>query len=57
MTICAYPGHEEGTRELHALLEWAENLDSARYSAMVRRYVNQKFSCPPVLFAIGKNRK
>ena len=55
MTICAYPGHEEGARELNALLDWAENLNSARYSAMVRRYVNQKTSCPPVLFAIGRN--
>ena len=55
MTLCAYPGHEEGARELNALLDWAENLNSARYSAMVRRYVNQKTSCPPVLFAIGRN--
>lgn len=54
MTICAYPGHGEGARELDALLDWAQGLDSARYSAMVRRYVNQS-SCPPVLFAIGKN--
>ena len=54
MTICAYPGHEEGARELNALLDWAENLNRARYSAMVRRYVNQKTSCPPVLFAIGR---
>ena len=55
MTVCVYPGHEEGARELNALLDWAENLNSARYSAMVRRYVNQKTSCPPVLFAIGRN--
>ena len=54
MTICAYPGHDEGNRELAALLAWAESLDGARYSAMVRRYVNQS-NCPPVLFAIGKN--
>lgn len=54
MTVCIYPGHEEGARELDALLDWAQGLDSARYSAMVRRYVNQS-SCPPVLFAIGKN--
>ena len=23
VSICVYPGHEEGTRELHALLDWA----------------------------------
>jgi len=54
MTICAYPGHDEGNRELEALLSWAESLDSARYSAMVRHYVNQS-NFPPVMFAIGKN--
>lgn len=56
MTVCAYPGHDEGTRELQALTEWASRLDSKRYSAMVRRYLNQPDSCPPVLFAIGKNQ-
>lgn len=55
MTICAYPGHDEGARELDALLAWAEGLPSARYSAMVRRYLNQQLSCPPVLIAIGRN--
>ena len=25
MTICVYPGHEEGMRELEALTRWAEN--------------------------------
>ena len=27
VSICVYPGHEEGTRELHALLAWAAGLD------------------------------
>ena len=54
MTICVYPGHEEGTRELSALLDWAERLDSARFSVMLRRYINQP-SSPPVLIAVGRN--
>ena len=54
LTICAYPGHEEGKEELKALTEWAEQLDPKRYDAMIRRYLNQP-NDPPVLFAIKKN--
>ncbi len=54
LTICAYPGHEEGMEELKALIEWAGALDSKRYDAMMRRYINQPNN-PPVLFAIKKN--
>ena len=54
MTICAYPGHDEGKEELNALIQWAEQLDSRRYDAMIRRYLNQP-NDPPVLFAIKKN--
>ena len=54
LTICAYPGHDEGREELKALIEWAEGLDSKKYDAMIRRYLNQP-NDPPVLFAIKKN--
>lgn len=54
MTICAYPGHKEGKEELDALIAWAGSLDSRRYDAMIRGYVNQP-NDPPVLFAIKKN--
>ncbi len=54
LTICAYPGHEEGKEELNALIEWASALDSKKYDAMIRRYLNQP-NDPPVLFAIKKN--
>jgi len=54
LTICAYPGHEEGKEELNALIAWAEELDSKKYDAMIRRYLNQP-NDPPVLFAIKKN--
>ena len=55
MTICIYPGHEEGTRELHALLEWARNLDERRYDAMLKAYLNQS-NDPPQMIAIRKKR-
>ena len=54
LTICAYPGHDEGKEELNALIDWASGLDSRRYDAMIRRYLNQP-NDPPVLFAIKKN--
>lgn len=54
LTVCAYPGHEEGREELNRLTEWAQDLPSERYDAMIRAYLNQK-NDPPVLFAIKKN--
>lgn len=53
MTICIYPGHDEGTRELHALLDWAAKLDDKRYDALLKAYVNQP-NHPPQLLAIKK---
>jgi len=53
MTICVYPGHGEGARELSALAEWAAALDPARFDAMLRRYMNQD-NDPPQLIAVRK---
>ena len=53
MTICVYPGHEEGTKELHALLEWAKNLDGKKYDVVLKCYINQQ-NDPPQLIAIRK---
>lgn len=55
MTICIYPGHEEGTRELHALLDWASGLDDRRYDAMIKCYINQP-NDPPRMLAIRKKK-
>ena len=55
MTICVYPGHDEGARELAALLEWAGALDERRYDAMLRCYLNQS-NHPPQMIAIRKRR-
>ena len=54
LTICAYPGHEEGRVERDALMDWARALPPQRYDAMIRAYLNQP-NDPPGLFAINKN--
>ena len=55
LTICVYPGHDEGKRELEALTAWAEALDERRYDAMLRRYMNQS-NDPPQLIAVKRKR-
>ena len=54
LTVCAYPGHEEGRVERDALVDWARALPPERYDAMIRAYLNQP-NDPPVLFAVKKN--
>lgn len=53
VTICVYPGHDEGARELSALDAWAASLDPKRFDALTKRYLNQPGD-PPVLIAIKK---
>lgn len=55
MTICIYPGHEEGRRELQALTAWAAGLDEKRYDALLKGYLNQTGD-PPQMLAIRKKR-
>lgn len=55
LTVCVYPGHEEGRREWQALLKWACALDERRYDAMLKTYLNQSH-CPPRLLAIRKKK-
>lgn len=55
LTLCVYPGHEEGAREREALIAWASALDSVRYDAMARNYLNQP-NFPPILLAVRKKR-
>lgn len=56
LTICVYPGHAEGARELEALNAWAAALDPRRFDAMLRRYVNQP-NDPPQLIAVRRVRR
>lgn len=55
MTICIYPGHEEGTNELLALQKWASQLDDKRYDVLLKRYLNQP-NDPPQMLAIRKKK-
>lgn len=55
MTICVYPGHDEGAREREALLAWAQALDEKKYDAMLRCYLNQS-KMPPLMIAVKRNR-
>ncbi len=54
ITICAYPGHEEGTNELNALKSFLEALDSKQWSVLHKAYINQP-NCPPQLFVLQRN--
>ena len=55
VTVCVYPGHEEGTRELHALRELVAGLDVRRYNALYHHFVNA--SCQtPQLILVQKNK-
>ena len=56
VTICVYPGHAEGARELEALSAWAAALDPRRFDAMLKRYVNQP-NDPPQLIAVRRVRR
>lgn len=55
LTICVYPGHDEGAREREALLDWARTLDDRRYDAMLKTYLNQP-NDPPLLLAVRKKQ-
>lgn len=53
MTICVYPGHEEGTREKHALLDWASALPHTVFDVMLKMYLNQP-NQPPLMIAVRR---
>ena len=49
LTICVYPGHEEGKVEKERLLDWARGLDPVRYDCLYETYLNQPNSPPSLL--------
>ncbi len=55
MTICIYPGHDEGTRELNALMQWGAGLNDRKYDVLLKTYLNQP-SNPPRMMAIRKKK-
>ena len=54
ITVCVYPGHEEGGRERDALAVWARALDVRRFSVLHHRFVNARTGTPE-LYLIQKN--
>ena len=52
ITVCAYPGHAEGQRELDSILAWTACLRSDEVQVMLQRYVNQPTA--PALLAMVK---
>ena len=56
MTVCVYPGHDEGARERDALIRWAESLDDGVFDAVICGYANIR-KRPPVLIAVTKRAK
>lgn len=54
VTICVYPGHEEGRRELSALDQWAASLSVRTYNVLRHHFANAA-EYTPQLFLIQKN--
>ena len=55
MTVCIYPGHDEGSRELQALMEWGSSLDDKRFDVLLKTYLNQPNN-PPRMLAVRKKK-
>ena len=53
LSICCYPGHEEGARELAALRDLAAGLDIRQFNALEARFANQREDSPK-LFLIQR---
>lgn len=54
ITLCAYPGHDEGAREMQAVLAWARSLCPDKAQVMVQQYLDQPNA--PALIAIVKRK-
>ncbi|MBR2942469.1 MAG: methyltransferase domain-containing protein [Clostridia bacterium] len=54
VTVCVYPGHDEGKRELSALDEWAAGLSVRTYNVLRHHFVNAAEHTPQLLL-IQKN--
>ena len=51
LTLCVYPGHDEGQLELDALLKWGAALDHRHCDVIHEHYLNQP-NQPPQLIAV-----
>lgn len=55
VTVCVYPGHEEGTRERKAMLEYVSQLSVRTFNVLYHSFVNAS-SQTPQLFLIQRNK-
>ncbi|MBQ8094971.1 MAG: methyltransferase domain-containing protein [Clostridia bacterium] len=55
ISVCVYPGHEEGTRELSAVEAFCMQLPVRQYTVLGSRFVNARPETPR-LFLIQKNK-
>ena len=55
VSVCVYPGHDEGTKELDAVTSFCSMLPVNRYTVLGNRFMNAKQGTPQ-LFLIQKNR-
>lgn len=55
VTVCVYPGHEEGERELAALLELVSGLDVRKYTVLGGRFLNAPRNAPQLLIIQGNS--
>lgn len=54
VTVCVYPGHEEGARELNALLAYAAGLDVRAFNVLHHRFLCAPPNTPQLIL-IQKN--
>lgn len=55
VTVCVYPGHDEGTRELEALKAYVSGLSVRTFNVLHHSFVNAS-SQTPQLFLIQRNK-
>lgn len=55
VTVCVYPGHEEGTRELEALRAFVSQMDVRKFNALHHVFANASDQTPQ-LFLIQRNQ-
>ena len=49
VSVCIYPGHEEGTREKHALVQMLAQADIRKYNILWCDFINQRVDSPKVV--------
>ena len=56
LLLMVYHGHDGGTKEKNAILDFSKSLPQERYSVLNYQYLNQK-NDPPFLIAIEKRKE